>query len=72
MSAHSYTMNIFWSHEDAVYVVEVPDLPGCTAHGETASIAVANANDAIDFWIETARADGIPVPPARGRERLPA
>jgi predicted RNase H-like HicB family nuclease len=72
MSAHrndpqKYEMNVYWSPEDAVFVAEVPELPGCMAHGPTPSAAVRNAEDAIELWIDTARADGVQVPEARRR-----
>ena len=47
-------MIIYWSHDDRAYVAEAPELPGCMAHGETYSEAVANMQDAIRLWIETA------------------
>jgi hypothetical protein len=31
----SYEMIIWWSDEAAAYAVEVPELPGCMAHGKT-------------------------------------
>lgn len=62
---HRYEMLVSWSPEDSVYVVEVPELPGCTAHGETPTDAVANAQDAIALWIETANEAGRPIPAPR-------
>jgi len=32
MKSNSYEMILWWSEEDAAYVVEVPELPGCMAH----------------------------------------
>ena len=40
----------------------VPDLPGCMSDGETAAEARANAADAIDCWIATARRMGREAP----------
>jgi len=37
------------------------------AHGRTKSAAIANAEAAIELWIETAKEDGLPVPEPRGR-----
>lgn len=62
-----YEMIIWWSDEDGAFVVDVPELPGCMAHGKTRAEAVTNAEDAIAFWIETAKADGIKIPAPRGR-----
>ncbi|MCG5524911.1 type II toxin-antitoxin system HicB family antitoxin [Ectothiorhodospira haloalkaliphila] len=62
-----YELIIYWSDEDLSFVVEVPELPGCMADGETYEQAVANAQQVIEEWIETARELGRPVPEPRGR-----
>jgi len=36
------------------------------AHGHTEAGAIANAEAAIDLWIETGKEDGIPMPEPRG------
>ncbi len=50
-----YELIIYWSDEDESFVVEVPDLPGCMADGETYEQALANAQQVIREWIETAQ-----------------
>jgi len=45
------------------YGATVPDLPGCTAVGETLEEVETLIREAIDFHIEGLRADGDPVPP---------
>lgn len=67
MKANSYEMIIWWSVEDEAYVVDVPELPGCMAHGTTRQDAIKSAEDAIKFWIKTAKEDGLEVPQPRGR-----
>lgn len=67
MKPNSYEMIIWWSAEDNAYVVDVPELPGCMAHGKTRQDAIKNAEDAIQFWIQTAREDGQEIPQPRGR-----
>ena len=62
-----YELIIYWSGEDEAFVVEVPELPGCMADGETYEAAVANARKVIEEWIETAHALGRPVPEPKGR-----
>ncbi|MCG5493812.1 type II toxin-antitoxin system HicB family antitoxin [Ectothiorhodospira variabilis] len=62
-----YELIIYWSDEDQSFVVEVPELPGCMADGETYEQAVANAQQVIEEWIETARELGRAVPEPRGR-----
>lgn len=67
MKPNSYEMIIWWSTEDEAYVVDVPELPGCMAHGATRQEAIKNAEEAITFWIKTAKEDGLEVPQSRGR-----
>ena len=62
-----YEILIFWSEEDQVFVAEVPELPGCLAHGETQEAALNNAQDALRLWIDTARECGDHVPEPKGR-----
>lgn len=62
-----YELIIYWSDEDDSFIVEVPELPGCLADGETYEQAVADAQQVIEEWIETARELGRPIPEPRGR-----
>ena len=48
-------MIIYWSEQDKAFLVEVPELPGCMADGETREEAIKNANEVIRLWIETAK-----------------
>ena len=67
MKQNGYEMIIWWSVEDDAFVVDVPEFPGCMAHGATRQIAIKNAEDAIKFWIKTAKEDGMVIPNPRGR-----
>jgi predicted RNase H-like HicB family nuclease len=64
---YRYETIIFWSDEDQVFIADVPELPGCTAHGASQESALANAQDAIAHWIETAKEFGDPIPEPKGR-----
>jgi predicted RNase H-like HicB family nuclease len=64
--AHKFELIVAWSTEDAAFVVDVPELPGCMAHGATPAEAVAHAQDAISHWLEAARDMGRPIPRPRG------
>ncbi len=64
---HKYEIIIFWSDEDDAFVAEVPELPGCMAHGSTQDEALANIREAMDLWIETAKEFGDPIPAPKGR-----
>ena len=61
-----YELIIYWSDEDQSFIVEVPELPGCMADGESYEEAVANAKRVIEEWIETARELGRPIPKPKG------
>ena len=64
-----YGIVLYWSRIDGVFVAEVPELPGCMAHGDTQQAALAHVNRAMALWIDTAGEFGDPVPEPRG-ERL--
>ncbi len=64
---HRYEIIIYWSAEDGVFVAEVPELPGCVAHGPTPEEALTEVRNVIDLWIATANEFGDPVPEPKGR-----
>lgn len=66
-SRHRFALIVYWSDADDAFIVEVPELPGCMADGQTYEQAVANARQVIEEWIETARELGRPVPEPKGR-----
>ena len=66
---HKYEVIIYWSNEDGAYVAEAPELPGCSAHGDTQEAALKHINEAVALWLETAREFGDAVPEPKG-ERL--
>ncbi len=67
---HKYEGIIYWSDEDQVFIAEVPELPGCMAHGSSQEEALASANQAIQLWIDTAREFGRPVPEPKGHRLM--
>jgi predicted RNase H-like HicB family nuclease len=67
MKSTAYEMILWWSNEDECFVVDVPELPGCLAHGSTRAEAIQNAEDAITSWVKTAREDGLRIPQPKGR-----
>ncbi|HEX8071165.1 MAG TPA: type II toxin-antitoxin system HicB family antitoxin [Pyrinomonadaceae bacterium] len=66
-AAIRYEIIIYWSREDDAFITEVPELPGCMADGATYKEALANAEQVIDEWLETARELGRPIPEPKGR-----
>lgn len=65
-----YHINIFWSAEDACWIADVPDLKGCSAHGETAAEAAREAEVAIGLWLDVAREYGDAIPEPRYRPAI--
>ena len=54
-----------WDPRDGIYVVTVPELPGCQTHGETREEAVRQGQDALESWVDAMRHWGHPSPLAR-------
>lgn len=53
---------VIYPGDDGYWVAEVPTLPGCVSQRKTRSEAIENIREAIDGWIETARAQEQDVP----------
>lgn len=64
---NKYEIIIYWSEEDAAFVADVPELPGCTATASTQESALANAQDAVRLWLDTVQEFGDPIPEPKGR-----
>jgi predicted RNase H-like HicB family nuclease len=65
-----YEVIIFWSDEDQAFIADVPELPGCMAHGTSHSDALEHAQEAIQLWIAAAEEDGRAIPQPKGRRLL--
>jgi predicted RNase H-like HicB family nuclease len=46
----------------AYYIAELPDLPGCGAHGKTVEEALKSLEEAKELWIETSLEKGMEIP----------
>lgn len=64
---HKYEIILYWSQEDEAFIAEVPELPGCSADGQTRQEALENAETVIAEWIETAHELGREIPVPKGR-----
>lgn len=62
-----YEIIIYWSSDDKSFIAEVPELPGCMADGKSYQEALANAEQIIKEWIDTAKQLKRPIPKPRGR-----
>ena len=65
-----YHINIFPSEEDGGYIADIPDLPHCSAFGETPEEALGEVLKAKAAWVEAAQAEGKPVPPPTFRPAI--
>jgi predicted RNase H-like HicB family nuclease len=65
-----YETIIYWSEDDQAYLAEVPELPGCLAHGDSYEEALANIKEAIQLWIDTAYEFGDVIPTPKGRRLM--
>lgn len=65
-----YETIIYWSKEDDSYVAEVPELPGCMAHGDSYESALESVKEAIQLWLDTANEFGDPIPEPKGHRLM--
>jgi len=65
-----YEIILFWSDEDDVFIADVPELPGCMAHGKTPEEALKEVRKAIQLWIDTAKEFGDPIPQPKGKRLI--
>ena len=63
---YKYEIILYWSNEDQSFVAEVPELPGCMAHGDDQETALRSIKGAMRYWVERAQQLGRPVPEPKG------
>jgi len=61
LAEHNYTV-LFEPAEEGGFVVTCSELPGLVTEGDTLEEARAMAKDAIQVYLESLRADGLPFP----------
>ena len=64
---YRYEIILYWSANDNAFIAQAPELPGCSADGETQRQALENLDAVIGEWIETAKLIGRSIPEPRGR-----
>ncbi len=57
-----YPIKVFYSEDDKGFIALIPDLPGCSAYGETEEEAVKEVKIAQELWLKTARKEGRKIP----------
>ena len=67
---NKYEIIIYWSREDNAFVAEVPELPGCMAHGQSQEATLKNIQAANELWIETAKEFDDPIPVPKGEKLI--
>ena len=67
---NNYAIEIFYSDEDEGFIAAVPELPGCSAFGNTEEAALKAVKIAIELWLEVAEKAGREIPQPRGKELL--
>ena len=65
-----YAIEIFYSEEDGGYIALVPELPGCSAFGDTEERALKEAKVAVALWLDTAKKEGRQIPTPHEKELL--
>lgn len=59
-----------YDDEEEYYFAEVPELPGCMAHGSTPDEAIESIKESKRLWIEERLEQGYPVPEPRDIEEF--
>ena len=57
-----YYKVIFEPQDEGGYTTTVPSLPGCISEGDTYDEALVNIKEAIELYLESLQADGLPIP----------
>nr|DAK40374.1 MAG TPA: putative nuclease [Caudoviricetes sp.] len=59
---YQVTLSALSESDGGGFLAEVFELPGCIADGESKEEALQNISDAIESWIDTAKAEGRNIP----------
>jgi predicted RNase H-like HicB family nuclease len=65
-----YEIIIYWSQEDQLFICEITEIPGCSAHGWSQEKALKNIKDAMQLWIDTAKEFGDIIPEPKKRRLM--
>jgi len=66
-----YAIEIFYGEEDEEYIAVVPELPGCSAFGETEE-ALEEVKTAMNLWLEKSKKEHRKIQKPQGKEMLKA
>ncbi|MBS1221194.1 MAG: hypothetical protein H6R23_814 [Proteobacteria bacterium] len=62
MNAGKYPLEVFWDEGSEAFICIAPDLPGCSAVGDTPHAAVWEMETAMKLWINAALSMGRTLP----------
>ena len=54
MNPYKYSLEVFWDEGSEAFICIAPDLPGCSAVGDTPHEAVQEMETAMRLWIKAA------------------
>jgi len=57
-----YSISIRYDVNDNIFVANVPELPGCMAHGETYEDSIREIKIAMELWLEDAEENNEHIP----------
>jgi predicted RNase H-like HicB family nuclease len=60
MLLRDYPILVFWN--EGAFVAIAPDLPGCSAVGDSEGEAIEELHTAMGLWLDAARTMGSPIP----------
>lgn len=66
-NSFKYLVQIFWSDEDQGFIATAPDLPGCSAFGNTQQDAAKEMEQAMESWLAACKKMGRPYPEAQAK-----
>jgi len=69
---NKYAIEIVYSEKANGYIAVAPELPGCSAFGETEEEALMEIKDAIGVWVCYAEVEKRDIPKPQGDEMLDA
>ena len=61
-SEPKYRIDVFYSSGDEGFIAVIPELPGCSAFGETKEKAWKEIQVAQELWLEVAKKEKRPIP----------
>ena len=67
-----YLIEMLWSNEDQAYLCIAPDLPGCSAAGDTPMEAISEMQNAMSSWLQACSNMGRPLPMPQAKPRKAA